>query len=230
MGSEEEAEEKSIHQITLDGFYLQKTPVTYWQYFPFMQQEGLQVERPGWGRQGDNPAVYVSWEDAVRFCNWLSIKNEIDVFYYDIGQETILANPTSNGYRMSTDAEWEYAACGGKMKRTYKFSGSDDLDEVGWYDKNAGNRTKPVGLKKSNSLGLYDMSGNIFERCQNLHEVDYHEIGPLKNAKGPYFGNDHFGRGGSWKNGPLECDVNYREYFTSSNRLNILGFRLARSL
>ncbi|MBK8877311.1 MAG: SUMF1/EgtB/PvdO family nonheme iron enzyme [Haliscomenobacter sp.] len=224
MGSEEE---QPIHAVTLDGFSLQKTPVTYWQYALFLQQEGLQVEKPGWGRQGNNPAVYVSWEDAARFCNWLSAMEGLQPVYQMKG-EKVSADWSTNGYRLPTEAEWEYAARGGVEQKPYAYSGSDDLDVVGWFRENAENRTQPVAHKRPNTLGLYDMSGNVWEWCWDWYE--YYPFDAQKNPIGQSTGSDRVLRGGSWYGVPQLCRVAGRLSNTPGNRYNYSGFRLARTL
>ena len=229
MGSVEYDNEKPIHQVTLDGFYLQKTPVTYWQYFMFMQQDGLQVGKPDWGRSGDNPAVYVSWEDAARFCNWLSAQDGL-VPVYTINGGSFEVNWHANGYRLTTEAEWEYAARGGKEQKSFIYSGSDNLDEVGWYPENAKNRTHPVRLKNPNTLGMYDMSGNVWEWCQDWYDEDYYKISPSSNPKGPNNGSRRVYRGGSWNGHSRFCRTTIRYGNSPLDRSNFLGFRLARTL
>jgi formylglycine-generating enzyme required for sulfatase activity len=226
MGSEDE---QPIHEVTLDGFSLQKTPVTYWQYALFLQQEGLQVEKPSWGRQGNNPAVYVSWEDATSFCNWLSAMEGLQPVYQMKG-EKVSADWSANGYRLPTEAEWEYAARGGVEQKPYAYSGSDDLDAVGWYKGNAANRTQPVAHKRPNTLGLYDMSGNVWEWCWDWYDEKYYKTSPSSNPKGPSTGSYRVLRGGSWGYRPRYCCVALRFYVTPGDRSDLFGFRLARTL
>ena len=222
MGSEEEG---NTRQVTLDGFWIQKTPVTYCQYFRFKQEGGLQVRRPGWGRLGDDPVVYVSWYDAIRYCNWLSAQDGLTPVYTINGND-VEANWNAHGYRLPTEAEWEYAARGGKEQRPFAYSGSDDLDEVGWYEANSENRTQAVGFKQPNSLGLYDMSGNVWEWCWDL----YGDYAPeaQTNPTGPSAGGRRVLRGGCWYYNSRFCRVSSRISTTPSFEFNDFGFRVAR--
>ncbi|WP_245549991.1 SUMF1/EgtB/PvdO family nonheme iron enzyme [Haliscomenobacter hydrossis] len=136
-----------------------------------------------------------------------------------------LNTKTGKKYRLPTEAEWEYAARGGNKSKGYKYSGSNTLDEVAWYFSNSGGAPRPVGLKKPNELGLYDMSGNVWEWCQDLYTgyPDTPQINPLGGASG----FDHVHRGGSWVSDSQFCRVSHRYYDTPDRHYGNLGFRLA---
>ena len=129
--------------------------------------------------------------------------------------------------------EWEYAARGGNRSKDYKFSGSDRLDEVGWYEENMEGMTgpRPVGLKKSNKLGIYDMSGNVWEWCDDVYQHDYFQHGKRISSDWPFQGVQlHFrriSRGGSWGGTAFGCRVSYIDYDTDGYRDEYGGFRLA---
>ncbi|MFZ4428264.1 MAG: formylglycine-generating enzyme family protein, partial [Saprospiraceae bacterium] len=223
--------EKPTHLVTLNGFFLQKTPVTYWQYSLFMQREGLQMEKPHWGWKGDNPAVYVSWEDAIRYCNWRSTQEGLLPAYSTEGA-TARADRQSNGYRLPSEAEWEYAARGGPNQQPFRYSGSDDPDLVGWHRKGNAKKqdfsTKAVGLKLPNALGLYDMSGNVYEWCED----DWHDNYNKDLNDGCAWvdmprGSSRVCRGGSWERHAVFCRVAHRFYFRPDSREACLGFRAA---
>lgn len=196
MGSEETA-----HQVELSSFYMQKTEVTQELWEEVMGSNPS--EDKSWK---DNPVTNVSWNDCQEFIKKL---NEI----------------TGNKYRLPTEAEWEYAARGGKMSKGYQYSGSDNLEEVGWYDQNSNEKIHPVAEKKPNELGLYDMSGNVWEWCQDWYG-DY-RVKFKKNPQGPDNGTTKVLRGGSWYFDAVNCRVACRYDGFPDYRSNIRGFRLA---
>ena len=175
----------------------------------------------------NNPVEYVSWYDAIYFCNKLSEKEGLEPVYAVDGEtdvekwsyiphyedeivEEITQNPKANGYRLPTVKEWQYAAKGGK---NYEYAGSDNIDKVAWYKKNSGNTTHPVAQKKANGYGLYDMSGNVWEWCWDAHYS--------------YCRHDY---GGSWHDNAYCCKVDFGDYYDADLRNDCLGFRLVRSL
>jgi formylglycine-generating enzyme required for sulfatase activity len=157
-----------IHTVTLTGFYMSKYPVTQNQY------QAVMGTNPSSFTGGNNPVENVTWYDAVEFCNKLSVLEGKQQVYtisgrnpeagYPITSATVTADWSKNGYRLPTEAQWEYAAKGGNPSAAgwtgYTYSGSDTYDDVAWFDGNSGRRTREVGQKKPNRLGLYDMSGN----------------------------------------------------------------------
>ena len=125
---------------------------------------------------------------------------------------------TELNFRLPTEAEWEYAARGGNRSQGYKYCGSNSINDVAWYDDNSNNTTHPVKTKKANEIGLYDMSGNVYEWCSDLFRKKYYEESPSTNPKGPESGeyaNDHVLRGGGWRNTPTVCRVSSRFGFTN---------------
>ena len=125
---------------------------------------------------------------------------------------------------MPTEAEWEYAARGGKQSRGYKYAGSNNVGEVGWYDGNS-SKTKPVKGKKANELGLYDMSGNVWEWCWDWYDSDYYSSSPKNNPTGPSSGSYRVVRGGSWNNDPESLRVAIRYGLNLDDSNYNLGFR-----
>ncbi|MEL6135303.1 MAG: formylglycine-generating enzyme family protein, partial [Bacteroidota bacterium] len=168
---------------------------------------------------GDNPSHFkgdlmrpvecVSWEDCQEFLQKLNEK-------------------TGLNYQLPTEAEWEFAARGGNISKGFEYAGSNDLDEVGWYGGNSGNTIHPVGKKVPNELGLYDMSGNVWEWCQDWYE-DYPNVSHT-DPQGPTSGENHVLRGGSWRNVPRYCRVAYRYNSSPSDRYGNIGFRLSRHI
>lgn len=158
------------------------------------------------GFKGSNlPVERVSWEDCQAFI-------------------TKLNQLTGKTFRLPTEAEWEYAARGGAKSRGYKYSGSNNIDDVAWYDDNSDDETHPVKTKAPNELGLYDMSGNVFEWCNDWYG-DYSRSAQT-NPTGPNTGSFRVYRGGSWVSGAGSCRVSFRNYDYPGYRFNLLGFRL----
>lgn len=212
--------------VSISTFLLSKTEVTYWQWGLYCAAKKQGMEKPGWGSEGNNPAVLVSWYDAVNYCNWVSSQLGFDQVY-KITNENIQINWNAKGFRLPTDAEWEYAARGGPNQQTFEYSGSNDPNEVGWTYENAGSHTHPIANKKANSLGLFDMSGNVWEWCWDWYGETY-DLNQNNNPKGPDKGSVRVLRGGSWFNDAIDARVAYRSRDFPVRRSHDFGFRLAR--
>jgi len=198
--------EKPVHTVYLDSYHISKTEVTFAQYDKFCSDTGRKKSLDsGWGR-GNRPVIYVSWEDAVAFCKWLSRK---------IGKNI----------HLPTEAQWEYAARGGNKSKGSKYSGSNDIESVAWYTKNSGAKTHPVGQKNPNELGIYDMSGNVSEWCSDRYGDNYYSNSPRNNPAGPSSGIFRVYRGGSLA-GHCWSTIRYGTF--PSSRYYFMGFRLAR--
>ncbi len=217
--------------MRVSDFYLAKTEVTNAQYLAFAN--ATQSHFPEWMEEGSpyniytgsddyykalgdalteptHPVVGVSWEDAVAYCEWLS-------------QET------GYTYRLPTEAEWEFAARGGNPEKGqgYVYAGSNEVDEVGWYSQNSDKRTHPVGQKATNGLLLYDMSGNVWEWCQDWYAA--YPSSPQTNPQGPENGVYRVLRGGSWSSVATYLRVSRRFSSDPSSRNYDVGFRPART-
>ncbi|MBL7795560.1 MAG: SUMF1/EgtB/PvdO family nonheme iron enzyme [Saprospiraceae bacterium] len=245
-----------VHEVTLSDFEIGRTAVTNAQYCAFLNEKGNQTEggvewidlsgkyasekcriqsingsqfsvEPGYE---NHPVIYVSWFGAAAYCNWLSKK-------------------TAKKYRLPTEAEWEYAARGGSQERGkypentfrgkntawiarnwsgYKYSGSDNIDEVAWYSQNSENRLHPVAEKKANELDLYDMSGNVWEWCVDWRGI--YSTSRQTNPTGPTTGSFRMNRGGSWLDTKGYCRISSRSNDSPENRSYYLGFRVAASV
>jgi len=234
MGSEHQDYEQPIHEVQVSDFYLGQCPVTNAQYAAFLRAYGSDKVKSGeyseqkmivphaWGidrLEGDwqahpgfenHPVVNVSWYGAVTFCDWLSEK-------------------AGKAYRLPSEAEWEYAARGGRHKSPFEYAGSHKLMEVGWYSKNSGGSTQPVGLLLPNALGLYDMSGNVWEWCADHWHRNYD--GAPDDGKPWTTGGEadrRVVRGGSWSDLPDLCRVSLRSWDFADDRLSFQGFRVSR--
>jgi len=198
--SEAESDEKPVHQVTLSSYSIGETEVTQelWQ--------AVMGSNPSYFKGANLPVEQVSWDACQEFIDKLN-------------------NLTGHRFRLPTEAEWEYAARGGNKSRGYKYSGSNTIDDVAWYDGNSGGKTHPGKTKQSNELGLYDMSGNVWEWCQDRYGK--YSSGSQTNPTGSNSGNRRVGHGGSWNHNARFCRFSIRGASSPSLFRNHLGLRLA---
>ena len=201
QGSDAYYDEKPAHQVTLSSFCISKYEVTQAEWQAVMGSNPSHFT-------GDSqrPVEQVSWNNCQVFIRKLNMM-------------------TGKHFRLPTEAEWEYAARGGNRSRGYKYAGSNTLGEVAWYYDNSGSTTHPVGTKSPNELGLYDMSGNVWEWCQDRYSS--YSSSTQHNPTGSTFGSERVNRGGSWFLRTLFCRVSGRFSGKLGNRNNNLGLRLA---
>ena len=198
-----ERDETPAHRVTLSGYYIGQTEVTQELWYAVM---GTNPSR--FTRSSLNPVEEVSWDDCQEFIAKL---NDL----------------TGLEFRLPTEAEWEYAARGGNKSQGYKYAGSNTIDEVAWYDGNSGKGTHEVGTKAPNELGLYDMTGNVWEWCSDWYGSNYYSSVPSTNPTGPTSGSARVVRGGSWLNNAQLCRVSYRsDDANPANHYSTVGFRL----
>jgi sulfatase modifying factor 1 len=181
---------------------------------------------------GSNPSIFkgktfpvhnINWLDAVKFCNKLSETNNIKP-YYLINNDTIRIDTGSTGYRLPTEAEWEYCC---KAKKNTDFAGTGILDEMGWYSYNSAYVAHETGNKKANDFGLFDMAGNVWEWCWDFYDENYYKVSPKANPAGPKSGKTHVLRGGSFIDGSSYCRSTNRTYpYTTYENC---GLRVARN-
>jgi formylglycine-generating enzyme required for sulfatase activity len=174
------------------------------------------------------PVEQVSWLDAVRFCNRLSEQERLQPFYEINGDNVCVPDWDGTGYRLPTEAEWEYACRAG---RTTRYSFGDDearLGEFAWFAGNSGKKTRPVGQKQPNGFGLYDMHGNVWEWCWDRYAADYYKRSPVDDPPGAAGVSDRVFRGGCWLLEPRDARSASRLWRWPGYRLFNLGFRLAR--
>ncbi len=230
--------------VTLQDFYIGRYEVTQKEWLEVMESNPSEFK-------GDNlPVEMVSWYDCIEYCNKRSIKEGLEPYYnidknktdpnnkseYDDIKWTVTINAGANGYRLPTEAEWEYAASGGRKSKSYTYSGSDDADEAAWYWKNAGdeylsgnwswpaiennnNKTQSIGTKVPNELGLFDMSGNVREWCWDWY-------GDVLDSTS---GSTRVWRGGGWLGEAQACEFYYRGKFEASGMGPDQGFRICRT-
>jgi formylglycine-generating enzyme required for sulfatase activity len=247
MGSNHDYhDEKPIHTVTLGNFALAKYETTNEQFCAFLNAKGNQTEdgvewinmngkytcpngytekcrifKSGTSFKVESdfekhPVIYVSWYGAVAYCEWLSGK-------------------TGKQYRLPTEAEWEYAAGGGSLvspDKRNKWAGTNEEKQLGdyaWYSPNYNGKTHPVGQKKPNELGLYDMSGNVWEWCNDWYDGNYYSESPEKNPQGPQTGALRVLRGGGWYGRAGICRVAYRDFDDPNGCYSDKGFRVTKN-
>ncbi len=237
MGSDDKIDNivQPLHNVTLSDFFIGKHEVTNAQFCQFLNDKGNQTEDE------------IKWVDLER-----SVKNETcriqtqgKGFIVEKGYENYpiiwvnhygatayaqwLGNKTGKKYRLPTEAEWEYAARGGIKSKGFTYSGSNTVSDVAWYDQNSDMQVHPVGGKQTNELGLYDMSGNLFEWCSDWYEQKYYKKSAAQNPKGAELGYSRVFRGGSFVNNAWECRVVDRYNEPPTRHSENVGFRVAMS-
>ena len=195
--------EKPVHQVTLSSFSIGRYEVTQEEW------QAVMGSNPSYFKGAKRPVESVSWNDCQEFIRKLNAM-------------------TGRRFRLPTEAEWEYAARGGNRSQGYKYSGSNNLNSVAWYADNSGNTTHDVGLKSPNELGIYDMSGNVWEWCQDWYDINYYSSSPQTNPMGPSSGSYRVDLGGSWYSYARSCRVSYRFNNGPGLRDLNLGLRLAQ--
>jgi formylglycine-generating enzyme required for sulfatase activity len=202
MGSNQNENEKPIHPVKVSGFYIGKYEVTQAEWRSVMGEDPEELMY----YKGDSmPVQKVSWNDIQDFLQKINVK-------------------TGKKYRLPTEAEWEFAARGGNNSKGYTYSGSDDVKSVAWMGENAGNRLHKVGGRNANELGIYDMSGNIWEQCEDWYKgyLGSSGVNDFKRTRRVI-------RGGGMSFGEEYCLSTYRSYLAPSYRADYAGFRLALS-
>jgi len=223
MGAKDEPD-APLHEVSVTSFLMDKYLVTQEQ---FQRVVGSNPSR--W--KGDkNPVEQVRWSDAVRFCNKRSEFEGLQPCY-DL--KTWECNFEANGYRLPTEAEWEYACRAGTTTEYFFGATPAKLGEFAWFEKNSGGKPRPVGGKKPNPWGLYDIYGNVWEWCNDFYKVDYYKESPKENPKGPKTGQTKVLRGGAFRFSNDNCRSGYRYnenpgYADVCFGYDIYGFRCVR--
>ncbi len=223
-GESDRYDDETQHRVTLTrGFLMSATEVTQAQY------EAVMGSNPSEFKGASRPVEMVSWYDAVRFCNALSEREGLTAAYRISGENSapeVTWNLDADGYRLPTEAEWEYACRAGTTTRFHSGNSDSDLELVGWYSGNSNQQTQDVGTKQPNAWGLYDMHGNVWEWCWDRYG-DYG--GNATDPAGPGSGSARVLRGGGWSDGAQFCRSAYRYWRHPVIRSSFNGFRVVRS-
>ncbi len=224
--------DKSFKEFS--NYHEQKMPnppdSTWFQGHPATQAYYQKLGKKWWGWKDNEPMQHVTWYDAIAYCNWLSKKMGYEECYYEDKDGIIHWDKTKNGFRLPTEAEWEYAARGGNKSHNYIFSGSNNFNDVGWVDDNTFlTGPRPVGLKKPNELGIYDMTGNVWEWCYDWYSPFFYQNSPVNNPVNETPTGYRVIRGGGWHYRPEFATVTSRDGpkpgYTNFN----YGFRVVRN-
>jgi formylglycine-generating enzyme required for sulfatase activity len=211
--------EEPIHSVTLSDFYVGKYQVTQQLWGKIMgttlsQQRNLLDSTLVFYGEGDHhPMYYINYKDCEEFCEKLN---------------QLLSKQLPKGYKFSipTEAQWEYAARGGRKSKGYSYSGDNFIGKVAWYEEDSNDQTQEVGRKKKNELGIYDMSGNLWEWCIDWFDGDFYSYSPSIDPTGPVYGYQRVLRGGSWRSIPQACRVSCRSAGSPNERASNYGLRL----
>lgn len=224
MGDKNEID-AAPHEVAISAFYMDKNLVTQEEF------EAVMGENPSRWKGASNPVEQMRWSDAARYCNARSKLEGLEPCY-DLN--TWECNFEANGYRLPTEAEWEYACRAGTQTAYYYGNDPSKLKDYAWFDQNAGGKPHPVGQKPANPWGLYDMHGNVWQWCNDFYKVDYYQESPKENPRGPKTGDTKVVRGGAWKFSAetSRCAYRYNEdpgYADVCFGYDIYGFRCVRN-
>ena len=219
-------DESPVHSVTLThDFYMGETEVTQAEYIAIMGANPSSFLDCG----TDCPVEVVSWHEAAEYANALSVAEGLtECFNCSIGDCSTPNSPyTCDGYRLPTEAEWEYAARAGT---DYVYAGSNTVGDVAWYSLNSSSQNHPVAQRLPNDWGLYDMSGNVWEWGWDWYDSGYYSSSPSSDPEGPTSASDRIARGGSWLNDASIARVTYRSRLAPLGRIYSKGFRLTRTV
>ena len=224
MGDKDEVDAPP-HEVVVRSFAMDRYLVTQEQF------QKLMGTNPSRWKGEKNPVEQLRWSDAVKFCNK---RSEVEGLQPCYDPNTLKCNFDANGYRLPTEAEWEYACRAGTTTAFFFGDSPTTLGSYAWFDKNAGGHPRPVGQKQPNPWGLYDMAGNVWQWCNDFYKVDYYQEAPHENPPGPSEGQNKVLRGGAWRFGAESCRSGYRYnespgYADVCFGYDIYGFRCVRN-
>jgi formylglycine-generating enzyme required for sulfatase activity len=223
MGDKDEVDAPP-HEVIISSFLMDKNLVTQEQF-----QKVMGTNPSRW--KGDkNPVEQLRWSDAVKFCNK---RSELEGLQPCYDLKTLKCNFDASGYRLPTEAEWEYACRAGTTTAYFFGDSTAKAGDYAWFDKNSGGHPRPVGQKQPNPWGLYDIAGNVWEWCNDFYKVDYYRESPRENPQGPNEGENKVLRGGAWRFSADNCRSGYRYnespgYSDVCFGYDIYGFRCVR--
>ncbi len=240
MGSPDAKDNAPIHSVSLKAFYISKYEVTFEEYDAFCDATSRKKPHDENYGRGKRPVFNVNWYDAIEYCNWLSKKYGFDECYRidktrkdpnnlndaDNLKWIVTCDFNATGYRLPSEAEWEFAARGGNLGKNTLYSGGDQSERIAWFSGDNTKKTMPVGQKKANELGLFDMSGNVWEWCWDIYA--YYDKPTSKFSA-------RIDRGGSWGDPGAKTTVrgaappHYRGQDEPYHLYGHIGFRIARS-
>ncbi|MCF7976089.1 MAG: formylglycine-generating enzyme family protein [Phycisphaerae bacterium] len=225
MGSQAgSADEAPVHRVSVDAFLMDRHEVTQAQYSAFPLPDPSHFKDP------NRPVEQINWTDALAFCNERSLDEGLTPCYdLDTGE----CNFQASGYRLPTEAEWEYA-CRAGTQTEFSCGNEGHLQACAWYKANASQSTQPVATRQANAWGLYDMHGNVKEWCHDYYKDTFYQESPEKNPRGPVQGRERIIRGGGWDSSAASCRSAYREADASINDTclasDAIGFRCVRNM
>ena len=225
MGDENGEPDETPHPVEVGAFYMDRTLVTQ------ATHQQIMGANPARWVADKNPVEQVRWSDAVRFCNARSRVEGLQPAY---DEDTWECAFDADGYRLPTEAEWEYACRAGTRTRYWFGDAARKLKDYAWFEDNSGGRPRPVGAKLPNPWGLFDMYGNVWEWCNDFYGVDYYGSSPQQDPTGPDAGDTRVVRGGSWAADAGQCRSAYRYneapgYVDVCFGYDIYGFRCVRA-
>jgi sulfatase modifying factor 1 len=227
MGKKGEADQEPVHKVKLTSFYMGKYEITVEQFDLYCKSQNIDFYNVPFGR-GKRPMTKVSWVNALEYANWLSKQDGYSAVYLIRNEFEVIIDKKANGYRLPTECQWEFAARGGNNSQRKLYSGSNSVHRISWYSENAGNKSRAVGTKLPNELGIHDMSGNVWEWCWDWYgerSYGYHE---KTNPQGMKNGTYRCVRGGSWYTPDYYLQVKNRSTALPLSKDPDLGFRLVR--
>jgi len=223
MGDKDEVDAPP-HEVVISSFLMDRQLVTQQQF------QKVMGANPSRWKGEKNPVEQLRWSDAVKFCNKRSESEGLKPCY-DL--KTLKCDFDANGYRLPTEAEWEYACRAGTTTAYFFGDNPAKLGDYAWFEKNSGGHPRPVGQKQPNPWGLYDIAGNVWEWCNDFYKVDYYQNSPRENPRGPNEGENKVLRGGAWRFSADNCRAGYRYnespgYSDVCFGYDIYGFRCVR--
>lgn len=221
--------EKPVRDVSVGNFIFGIKEITMGEYLEFCEKKGdgnLIPNTPPWGWGKEFPAAGISWFDAVEFCNWKSDKENLVPCYKKVGTN-VTWNQSANGYRLPTEAEWEFIAKEGQMNYPYLYAGSNDITSIGWTSRNSEEVAHKVGSSTPNNLGVYDLTGNVWEWCWDWYSPTYFQKKENDNPLGPSTGTTRVLKGGAWSSD--DTTISSRYFQNPDTKSFDIGFRIVRS-